>query len=143
METSIKYLNRSIERLNVILSSIDDSFTKQNNPLRITPKGEEVVKKLGMDKMFANNWERIRRLIDAEVEEKNAYDINEFCIKYAVVYPEKFLQPAEIAVLKDDAYQQGMALMDYMKILAVMARDAYFRENGIKTEDADSKTTQP
>ncbi len=137
METSIKYLNRSIERLNVILSSIDDSFTKQNSPLRITPKGEEVVKKLGMDKMFANNWERIRRLIDAEVEEKNAYDINEFCIKYAVVYPEKFLQPAEIAVLKDDAYQQGMALMDYMKILAVMARDAYFRENGIKTEDAD------
>ena len=52
-----------------------------------------------MDKMFENNWSRIKLLIDEEVESKNAYDINEYSIKHAVVYPEKFLLPNEIAIL--------------------------------------------
>ncbi len=38
-------------------------------------------------------------------------------------------------MLKDDAYIQGVALMDYMKIVAVMARDEYFKANGINVEE--------
>ena len=96
-----------------------------------------MVKKLSMDKMFDNNWSKIRRLIDDEVENKNAYDINEFCIKYAVVFPERFLQAEEINILKNDAYAQGLTLMEYMKIIAVMARDKYFEENNINVEEGD------
>ena len=115
-------------------------FTMQHSPLRISERGWEVVRKLGIDNMFANNWERIRQLIDNEVESKNAYDINEFCIKYAVVFPEKFLQPEEVTILKNDAYVQGLTLMEYMKIIAVMARDKYFEENNIKIEEIGSTT---
>lgn len=131
LETSMEFLNRNMERLSSQLSSKEASFTQQHSPLTISEKGWQVVKKLSMDKMFANNWDRIRQFIDEEVSSKNAYDINEFCIKYAVVYPEKFLQEEEVNVLKNDAYIQGLPLMDYMKIIAVMARDKYFEENNI------------
>ena len=93
-----------------------------------------------MKQMFSNNWSRIKQLIDNEVESTNAYDINEFCIKYAVVFPEKFLKPEEVDILKNDAYAQGLTLMEYMKIIAVMARDKYFEENNIKVEEIESTT---
>ena len=44
----------------------------------------------------------------------------------------RFLQPDEIDTIKKDAYAQGLALMDYMKVIAVMARDKYLEENGIE-----------
>lgn len=139
LKTSIEYLNRNLERINSQLSNTGTSFTQQHSPLSITERGWAVVKKLGMDKMFERNWSRIREMINKDIVHKNAYDINEFCIKYAVVYPERFLQSDEIDVLKNDAYIQGLALMDYMKIIAVMARDKYFEENGIKIEDVEKK----
>ncbi len=145
LKTSIEYLNKNLDRLNTSISNSGATFTQQHSPLRISPLGWEVVKKLGIDGMFQRNWARIKNTIDSELEQKNAYDINEYCIKQAVVYPEKFLQLAEIAVLKDDAYLRGMALMDYMKIVAVMARDKYFEEVGItfdegeKNEDSNNK----
>lgn len=132
LKTSIEYLNKNLERINSQMSNSITSLTQQHSPLAISERGWEVVKKLGIDKMFANNWPRIRQMIASEVKQKNAYDINDYCIQHAVVYPEKFLQQDEIAVLKNDAYIQGLALMDYMKIIAVMSRDKFFEENNIK-----------
>ena len=139
LKTSIEYLNRNLERINSQLSNTGAPFTQQHSPLSITERGWAVVKKLGIDKMFEANWPRIREMINKDVAHKNAYDINEFCIKYAVVYPERFLQTTEIDVLKNDAYVQGIALMDYMKIIAVMSRDRYFEENDIKIEEVENK----
>lgn len=115
------------------MSNSNTALTQQHSPLAISPRGWEVVKRLGMDKMFANNWARIKAMINSDVKQKNAYDINDYCIQQAVVYPEKFLQQDEINTLKNDAYNQGLALMDYMKIIAVMSRDKFFEENNIKT----------
>ncbi len=144
IDTTLTFLAKSIEEMNSQLQKMNNTvpFTQQHSPLRISERGWEVVKKLGMDKMFVNNWDRIKQFIDDEVESKNAYDINEFCIKYAVVFPEKFLQPEEVNVLKNDAYIQGLTLMEYMKIIAVMARDKYFEENNINIEEIDPSTKQ-
>lgn len=144
LETSMEFLAKSIENVNNQLQRITSTtpLTQQHSPLKISDRGMEVVHKLGMDKMFANNWDRIKQFIDSEVESKNAYDINEFCIKYAVVFPEKFLQAEEVNVLKNDAYIQGLTLMEYMKIIAVMARDKYFEENNINIEEIDPVTKQ-
>lgn len=144
IDTTLTFLTKSIEEMNSQLQKMNNTvpFTQQHSPLRISERGWEVVKKLGMDKMFVNNWDRIKQFIDDEVESKNAYDINEFCIKYAVVFPEKFLQPEEVNVLKNDAYIQGLTLMEYMKIIAVMARDKYFEENNINIEEIEPATKQ-
>lgn len=142
IDATLIFLTKSIEEMNSQLRQMNNTvpFTMQHSPLRISERGWDVVHKLGMDKMFANNWSRIRQLINDEVESKNAYDINEFCIKYAVVFPDKFLQPEEVSVLKNDAYVQGLTLMEYMKIIAVMARDKYFEENNIKIEEIEPTT---
>lgn len=141
IDAALSFLTKNIEDMNIQLRQLNKTvpLTQQHSPLEISPRGWEVVERLGMSKMFNGNWDRIRKLIDEGVEDKSAYDINEFCIKYAVVFPEKFLSPEEVSVLKDDAYVQGLSLMDYMKIIAVMARDRYFEECGIKVEGLQQK----
>lgn len=141
IDTTLLFLTKNIEEMNSLLHQVNKNtpFTQQQSPLKISERGWKVVNKLGIDKMFSSNWERIKQLIDKEVTNKSAYDINEFCIKYAVVYPEKFLQQEEIDILKNDAYVQGLTLMEYMKIIAVMARDRYFEENNINIQDISAK----
>ena len=46
--------------------------------------------------------------------------------------------------LKDDAFKNGFALTSYMKVIAVMARDRFFQENGIsiETPQTDNETNK-
>lgn len=100
-------------------------------PISITEEGYKMINRLGLDKMFSRNWRRIDDLITSDCEEKTAYDINNFCIEQAVVFPEKFLEDEDIDKLKGDAYKNGLDLSAYMKVVAVMSRDKYFKEHGI------------
>lgn len=141
INTSITFLSKEIDTAMRMLQNITrtDAFTQSHSPLAITQKGWEMVNRLGVDKMFEKNWQRIKSLIDSGVRNKNAYDIDDFCIKQAVVFPEKFLGNDEILILKDDAFKKGLTLTPYMKVIAVMSRDRYFEENGLKKEDIESK----
>lgn len=142
IETAITYLTKEIDNA---LSTFQqnniktDGFTQAQSPLSITKSGWEMVERLDLRKMFDENWARIKELIDKGVTDKNAYDIDDFCIKQAVVFPEKFLSNENIAVLKDDAFKNGYALTSYMKVIAVMARDKYFSEKGIKIDEVKEK----
>ena len=137
IETAITYLTKEIDNAMSVVQQQTiktDGFTQPHRPLPITKNGWEMVARLGMDKMFDENWPRIKALIDTGVGNKNAYDIDDFCIKQAVVFPEKFLGEHDISILKDDAFKNGFALTSYMKVIAVMARDRYFQENDISIE---------
>lgn len=139
IETSISFLTREMETAMKIFQQqnlIKDGFTKTRSPLSITEKGWEMIKRLGVDKMFNRNWNRIESLITDNVKNKNAYDINSFCIEQAVVYPEKFLSESDIAVLKGEAYKNGDSLSSYMKVIAVLSRDEYFKKHGIKESES-------
>ncbi|WFE84913.1 hypothetical protein [Parabacteroides chongii] len=59
-----------------------------------------MIERLEVDKMFERNWERINSFIEDNASSKNPYDIQEFLIQQAVVYPEKFLQSDEIDKIK-------------------------------------------
>lgn len=135
IETAIKYLTKEIDNAISMFQRQNtraDGFTQAHSPLSITEQGWEMAERLGLGKMFDDNWPRIKALIDDGVPDKNAYDIDDFCIKTAVVFPEKFLSGENIAVLKDDAFKKGNTLASYMKVVAVMARDRYFKENGME-----------
>lgn len=142
IETAITYLTKEIDNAMSTFQQHNiktDGFTQTHSPLSITKQGWEMVERLGLKKMFEDNWPRIKELIDNGVADKNAYDIDDFCIKQAVVFPEKFLSDENIAVLKDDAFKNGFALTSYMKVIAVMARDEYFKVNGIKIDEMEKK----
>lgn len=141
IDTSISFMQKNIESLTQSLQRnkgiITDPFTQTHSPLSITPNGYEMVQKLGILEMFENNWLRIRFLIEENAQSKNPYDIQQFCIEQAVVFPEKFLKEEELAKVKMDAYNTGSSLTSYMKVIAVMARDRYFEENNINVNDVD------
>ena len=132
LDTSISFLTKEIETAMRMMQQKDnkgEGFTQAQSPLSITTKGKDMIKHLSLDKMFDRNWPRIKELIESEVPEKNAYDIDNFCIQQAVVFPEKFLAAEEISILKDDAFKNGITLTPYMKVVAVMSRDRYFSEH--------------
>lgn len=142
IDTTLLFLQKGIDGLNQSLQKgnqiITDSFTQSHSPLSITPKGYEMVNRMGISEMFDNNWKRIKAFIDAENESRNPYDIQQFCIQQAVVFPEKFLSEAELDKIKIDAYNTGNPLLSYMRVIAVMARDRYFEENSIDVSEVDA-----
>lgn len=143
IETSIEFLTKEIRDAMSIFQQQNiktDGFTQTHSPLSITKQGWAMVERLGVKKMFEENWPRVRELIDNGVADKNAYDIDDFCVKQAVVFPEKFLTADNLSVLKDDAFKNGLTLTSYMKVIAVMARDEYFKEKGINIEDIAKET---
>ena len=136
IETSITYLTKEIDTAMRTFQQQNiktDGFTQTNSPLSITEKGWEMVKRLGLEKMFDDNWKRIDELISKEADSKSAYDIDRFCLEQAVVFPEKFLSQDEISILKEDAYKNGLLLTSYMKVLAVLSRDRYMKEHNIES----------
>lgn len=143
IETSIEFLTKEIRDAMTIFQQQNiktDGFTQTHSPLSITKQGWEMVERLGVKKMFDENWPRVKELIDNGVADKNAYDIDDFCLKQAVVFPDKFLTEDNLSVLKDDAFKRGLTLTSYMKVIAVMARDEYFKEKGINIEDIAKET---
>lgn len=136
VETSIEYLQRSLDTLTKNMQNgnkiMSDKFTVSHSPLSISEEGRKMMSRLGMQAMFNENWNRIKRLIDEGVDSKNPYDIDQFCQEQSVVFPEKFLSKEQVDVLKDDAYREGLSLTSYMRVIAVLSRDRYFETCGIK-----------
>lgn len=104
--------------------------------------------------IHCNDYQKVKKFLDAKIgksrtvkyvrfepyvswADEYVYDIQEFLIQQAVVYPEKFLQPEEIDKIKLDAYNTGVNIVPYMKVIAILARDRYFSEHNILVEDVD------
>ena len=135
LKTTLSYMNKTIENMNTTLKALVKPvaipMTQQNSPLKITEEGWRVAEELGMKDMFNRKWNDINELINEHAKSKNPYDVNDFCIHWSVVYPEKFLNEKDLDKVKLYAYQKGIDLSEYMKIIAVMARDRYFDQNHI------------
>lgn len=144
IDTTLTFLQKGVDGLNQSLQKgsgiVMDSFTRSHSPLAITEQGYEMVEKLGIQDMFKANWSRINSLIQSE-NLQNPYDIQQFCIQQAVVFPEKFLSDEELNKIKLDAYSTGNPLQSYMKVIAVMARDRFFEENDIDVAEVDKHDT--
>lgn len=141
IDTTLIFLQKGVEGLTETLQKsnkiVANGFTQTHSPLSITPKGDEMVKRLGVDEMFERNWSRIETLIQENAGSHNPYDIQQFCIQQAVVFPEKFLSEDDLDKIKLDAYNIGESLMSYMRVVAVMARDRYFKTHNIDINEVD------
>lgn len=146
VETSVAYLQKTLDSLTKGLQGnkglIIDPYSLNHSPLSITDKGREMMARLGVEDMFDRNWERIDRYIDENVKDKNAYDVDQFCLEHAVVFPEHFLKKEELNVLKDDAYKEGLSLTSYMRVIAVLSRDKYLSVHDIEVPDTDEEDTE-
>ncbi|ATV37887.1 hypothetical protein CTI16_01045 [Prevotella intermedia] len=140
ISVQLEYLTKSIDAAMRTFQKNNiqvDNFTQSQSPIKITDKGNEMIKRVGLNDMFENNWDRVKILYDASLKGMNPYDIQQFFIYEAVVFPDKFLGELEINTLKIDAYNEGIELASYMRVIAVLARDRYFKENGIDVNEIE------
>lgn len=130
----ISFLKGTIE---VTLRS-SGALTQAHSPISLTEKGERVAEEIEADKIIATNWERMRATLDAE-DLKTAYDIQQFCIETPEFEPLRFFDETTVNHIKDFAFNQGMPIQMYYRMLGVIIRDRYFDEKGIPLQDVDKE----
>jgi hypothetical protein len=147
MDIKIDYLGKNISDMAKNINSIADKLnvniiratplTQSQSPIMLTDRGAEKVRELGIDKMISDNWEHITAIIEEKSQSKNPYDIQQICMDESMIFPEKFITPGDIDTLKLDAYKNGDILQSYMRMVAIIIRDRFFREHSIVVEDID------
>jgi len=134
VRTSIGYIK---DRVDNILDNKASGiiYSKRNSPLKITPKGDKLVERLGMNNMIDSNWDRITNYLKGKLESNNPYDIEKFITEHIVVYPLEFIKEEELDKIKRVAYYEGLPLMEYLTVLVIIIRERYFKENNIDIDE--------
>lgn len=141
-----KYIDTLREDISFIKGSIasmrnsintDQSLAQAHSPISLTPKGIAMAEEINIDEMVNQNWDKIQKQINADVADKNAYDIQQYCIETAAVAPERFFSTSDILLLKQFAYRKGRLLQDISIIPAIKIRDRYMQEKGIAVDEID------
>lgn len=117
------------------------SVAKSNSPISLTDIGKEVAIQLGADEVIAKNWDKIVIDIEQNVGNKNAYDIQQYCMETSMVELEKFLDPDTIDAIKNIAFKEGRPMAYYAPIFGIKIRDKYLTAKGIPIEDIDKSKT--
>lgn len=120
-----------------IMKNQNGDLAQAHSPISLTDKGKHLASENHLQEMVAANWSRIISVIDAKVKNKNAYDIQQFCIETMAVEPEVLLPETDILILKQQAYNIGKLLQEYSIIPALIIRDRYFQEKHIEMADVD------
>lgn len=76
----------------------------------------------------------MKKIIDVE---KNPYDIQMEFISRFITDSDKYIDNDSLNRIKSDAFNRGVPLIDYMRMLGVMARDRYFSEHSIDVKEVD------
>lgn len=130
----ISYLKAMVD---IYKSGTPDALAKSHSPVSLTSLGIKVSEELGAENMIARNWDKIFKVLEDEVCDKNAYDIQEYCLETATVELEKFLDAASIEALKLYAYKAGKTVAYYAPIFGIAIRDKYLQAKGISVEEVD------
>lgn len=109
-------------------------LTQNHSPISLTPKGQEIAEQLKLDDILSANWSKVESIID---DEKNPYDIQMEFITRFISSPDEYIDGASMDKIKRDAYMRGLPLIDYMRMLGIMARDRYFQQHGIDVSEVD------
>mgnify|MGYP000785736362 CR=1 FL=1 len=120
-----------------VQKAVTDGYTQKHSPISLTEKGKKEVEERGLDKIVEKNWPIIFQTIEKETVSKNPYDIQTYCMETAYISPEKFFTPDEVSYIKELAFKNGLALMTYTNMLAVLIRDRYFLVKGMNVDDVD------
>lgn len=129
----LSYLKGSID----IIRSGANPLTQSNSPITLTKKGEEIAEEINANEIIAQNWDKIYSNLESEICDKNAYDIQEYCIETASVEPELFFDKVTLSKLKTFAYNQGRPLQYYSGMLGVLIRDKYLKIKKIDVSEID------
>jgi len=130
----LSYLKGSID---VMKSGSINSHMQSQSPVTLTAKGHEVAEEIKANEIIARTWNKIYEILEMEISDKNAYDIQQFCIEGVSVEPEKFIDSAGLTTIKNYAFKQGNPLQLYTRMIGVIIRDKYLKIKGISIDEID------
>ena len=110
---------------------ITDPYTASHSPLALTDTGIKKAKDLGIYDMIDKKWNDISNLISENIKSGNPYDVQQFCIEQCLLFPDKFLEDGDLDKLKLDAYNEGINIDSYMRIVAVLLHEKFSRTSDI------------
>lgn len=129
----MSFLKGSFEVLRRGADPVIQSFS----PVTLTDIGLAMAKEFDAEKMISHNWDNIFSDLEKNICNKNAYDIQQYCIETASVEPDRFLESSDLKKMKEYAYEKGNPLQYYMPIFGVLIRDKYLQIKGIKVSEID------
>ncbi len=112
-------------------------LTKSHSPISLTEIGKKVANEIDANFIINDNWDRIVKILNEEVGNKNAYDIQEYCIDTASVEPKKFFDEKSLLKLKKFAFDNGNNIQYYLGMFGVLIRDKYLNQKGISIKEVD------
>jgi hypothetical protein len=147
METNIDDIKTDLSFLKGSFDFLKESFniykkgispvTASFSPVSLTKTGIETAKKLNAEAMIAKNWDKIYNDLEKNISNKNAYDIQKYCIDTAGMYLDRFISNSDIDFLKILAYKEGNSLLYYTPIFGVLIRDKYLSIKEIDVSEVD------
>lgn len=137
---AINSIKLSLTKLETMLAMMSGNaggsqLTQSHSPVSLTTKGEEIAKALDFGRILNENWDKMSTIISGE---KNPYDIQVEFITKLITDHDRYVDADSIDRIKKDAFMRGIPLIEYLRMLGVMARDKYFKEHGIDIGEVDS-----
>jgi hypothetical protein len=129
----IYYLKGTID----IIKSGKNPYAKAKSPISLTELGIKVAEELDVSGMISRNWERIYKDLEDNIQDKNAYDIQQYCMDTVAVKPDRFLDKTDIEKVKNKAFLDGNSIIYYAPVIGIPIRDKYFECKGINLADID------
>lgn len=141
LNANIQSIQESISeikgRLNLLQPQNKDRFTQSQSPINLTEEGKRLVEELKIEDSIASKWEEIKAAIMKDNKNKNPYDVQEFLFSMALTAPEKLVDQDGLSRIKKRAYDEGVPLASLSRVVAIVARNKYLKEENIPEEDID------
>jgi len=141
MEGNIDDIRRDLAYLkgsfDLLKPGTQNTLMQRKSPISLTDKGKTVATDIKAEEILSKNWEKILDILNKEIADKNAYDIQQYCIESLSVEPAKFLDKESLLSLKNYAFNQGEPLQLYTRLLGIVLRDRYLKYKKIPVEEVD------
>ena len=118
------------------------ALIQAHSPISLTDFGKELAVEMNLSDIIQRNWDKIRTYLEDNLQSKNAYDIQQFCIDTASVNLDKFFDVSDVNIVKNFAFKKGQNIIYYGGMIGIMIRDDYFRHKGINIDDVDKHDPQ-
>ena len=100
-------------QLTLLNTNTIGGLVQSHSPISLTEIGKTIAAKMDIRTIIANNWDNIYEYVDENVQSKNAYDIQQFCIEAATISLDKLFTEADLNKIKMFAYNEGKPLGFY------------------------------
>jgi hypothetical protein len=110
---------------------------KRESPVSLTDLGKEISEKLKAEEMVSKNWDKIFNDLELNVGDKNAYDIQKYCLETSIINLSKFINESDVDSIKMHAFNEGNPLAFYAPIFAIIIRDKYLEIKEIDVLEID------